>query len=60
MFILTKLPDVLQKRSTAPTLRVHAINYLKTKTGPFGYALSVVANLRTQTRRVGTRAWAPS
>jgi len=42
--------NVLQKRPTTPTLKVHTINYLKCKTKSFDYTLSVLANLEAQTR----------
>lgn len=42
--------DVLQKRPTTPTLKIHTINYLKNATKSFDYTLSVLANLEKQTR----------
>lgn len=45
-----KKSDVLQKRPTTPTLKIHTINYLKTVTKSFEYTLSVLANLEAQTR----------
>jgi geranylgeranyl diphosphate synthase type 3 len=42
--------DVLQKRPTTPTLKIHAITYLKNHTKSFEYTLSVLANLEEQTR----------
>ncbi|KAJ6599419.1 terpenoid synthase [Mycena sp. CBHHK59/15] len=42
--------NVLQKRPTAPTLKTHAIAYLKTHTKPFEYTLSVLDSLERQTR----------
>ncbi|KIM38797.1 hypothetical protein M413DRAFT_419682 [Hebeloma cylindrosporum] len=42
--------NVLQKRPTTPTLKIHTINYLKNTTKSFDYTLSVLANLETQTR----------
>ncbi|KAJ6598559.1 hypothetical protein B0H10DRAFT_733586 [Mycena sp. CBHHK59/15] len=41
---------VLQKRPTAPTLKTHAIAYLKTHPKPFKYTLSVLDSLERQTR----------
>ncbi|KAF9483315.1 terpenoid synthase [Pholiota conissans] len=42
--------NVLQKRPTTPTLKIHTINYLKNETKSFEYTLSVLANLEKQTR----------
>jgi geranylgeranyl diphosphate synthase type 3 len=42
--------DVLQKRPTTPTLKIHTINYLKNQTKSFEYTLSVLTNLEAQTR----------
>ncbi|KJA17760.1 hypothetical protein HYPSUDRAFT_45918 [Hypholoma sublateritium FD-334 SS-4] len=42
--------NVLQKRPTTPTLKIHTINYLKHETKSFDYTLSVLANLEAQTR----------
>ena len=42
--------DVLQKRPTTPTLKIHTINYLKNETKSFDYTLSVLTNLEAQTR----------
>lgn len=42
--------DVLQKRPTTPTLKVHTINYLRKHTKSFEYTLSVLSNLEAQTR----------
>ena len=42
--------DVLQKRPTTPTLKIHTINYLKTRTKSFDYTLSVLKTLEAQTR----------
>jgi len=42
--------DVLQKRPTTPTLKHHAIAYLKTQTQSFDYTLQVLAKLEHQTR----------
>ncbi|PPQ88273.1 hypothetical protein CVT25_005436 [Psilocybe cyanescens] len=42
--------NVLQKRPTTPTLKIHTINYLKNVTKSFDYTLSVMANLEAQTR----------
>jgi geranylgeranyl diphosphate synthase type 3 len=41
---------VLQKRPTTPTLKNHAINYLRNHTQSFAYTLSVLANLEAKTR----------
>jgi len=43
--------NVLQKRPTTPTLKVHIIDYLKNETKSFEYTLSVLENLEAQTRR---------
>ena len=45
------IQDVLQKRPTTPTLKNHAVNYLRNQTKSFDYTLSVLANLEGQTRR---------
>ncbi|KAF8152907.1 isoprenoid synthase domain-containing protein [Crassisporium funariophilum] len=42
--------NVLQKRPTTPTLKIHVIDYLKNETKSFEYTLSVLANLEAQTR----------
>jgi len=42
--------NVLQKRPTTPTLKIHTINYLKNNTKSFEYTLSVLTNLEAQTR----------
>jgi len=47
--------NVLQKRPTTPTLKIHTINYLKNNTKSFDYTLLVLANLETQTRAEITR-----
>lgn len=43
--------NVLQKRPTTPTLKIHTIDYLKNETKSFEYTLSVLTNLEAQTRR---------
>jgi len=43
--------NVLQKRPSSPTLKIHTINYLKNQTKSFEYTLSVLDNLEAQTRR---------
>ncbi|KAK7045461.1 hypothetical protein VNI00_007714 [Paramarasmius palmivorus] len=47
--------NVLQKRPSTPTLKLHAINYLKDKTHSFQYTLGVLASLETQVRMEITR-----
>ncbi|KAJ3505259.1 hypothetical protein NLJ89_g7512 [Agrocybe chaxingu] len=42
--------NVLQKRPTTPTLKIHTINYLRNETKSFDYTLSVLTNLEGQTR----------
>ena len=42
--------DVLQKRPTTPTLKVHTISYLKDHTKSFEYTLSVLKVLEAKTR----------
>lgn len=42
--------DVLQKRPTTPTLKVHTISYLRDQTKSFEYTLSVLEKLEIQTR----------
>lgn len=42
--------DVLQKRPTTPTLKVHTISYLRDQTKSFEYTLSVLEKLEMQTR----------
>lgn len=42
--------DVLQKRPTTPTLKVHTIRYLEEHTKSFDYTLSVLDKLEAQTR----------
>jgi len=42
--------NVLQKRPTTPTLKIHTINYLKNETKSFAYTQSVLTNLEAQTR----------
>jgi len=42
--------NVLQKRPTTPTLKVHTISYLKNHTKSFEYTLDVMRNLEKQTR----------
>lgn len=48
--VRSNILDVLQKRPTTPTLKVHTINYLKNHTKSFEYTLSVLVNLEAQTR----------
>ncbi|KAF8229567.1 terpenoid synthase [Tricholoma matsutake] len=43
--------NVLQKRPSSPTLKVHTINYLKNQTKSFDYTLSVLDSLEAQTRQ---------
>ncbi|KAF9449268.1 terpenoid synthase [Macrolepiota fuliginosa MF-IS2] len=43
--------NVLQKRPTTPTLKIHTISYLRDQTKSFEYTLSVLENLEAQTRR---------
>lgn len=45
----TPIIDVLQKRPTTPTLKIHTINYLQKNTKSFEYTLSVLATLEAQT-----------
>ncbi|KAK7464982.1 hypothetical protein VKT23_006190 [Stygiomarasmius scandens] len=42
--------NVLQKRPSTPTLKLHVINYLKDETQSFQYTLGVLACLETQIR----------
>ncbi len=42
--------DVLQKRPSTPTLKIHAIEYLRTHTRSFDYTLSVLATMEGQVR----------
>lgn len=42
--------SVLQKRPTTPTLKHHAIDYLRTKTKSFDYTLVVMQSLEQQAR----------
>jgi len=42
--------NVLQKRPTTPTLKIHAIDYLKNETKSFEYTHSVLRKLEAQTR----------
>ncbi|KAG2129859.1 isoprenoid synthase domain-containing protein [Suillus bovinus] len=42
--------SVLRKRPTTPTLKHHAIDYLRTKTKSFDYTLVVMQNLEQQAR----------
>lgn len=44
------LSDVLQKRPTTPTLKIHTISYLRNQTKSFEYTLSVLESLEIQTR----------
>jgi geranylgeranyl diphosphate synthase, type III len=43
--------DVLHQRPSTPTLKIHAIDYLKNHTKSFEYTLSVLDTLETQMRR---------
>ncbi|KAJ3565322.1 hypothetical protein NP233_g7698 [Leucocoprinus birnbaumii] len=43
--------NVLQKRPTTPTLKVHTINYLRDSTKSFEYTMSVLDKLELQTRQ---------
>jgi geranylgeranyl diphosphate synthase type 3 len=45
------LSDVLQKRPKTPTLKHHAIEYLKNTTKSFDYTLAVLNKLEQQARR---------
>jgi len=45
-----QIMNVLQKRPTTPTLKVHTISYLRDQTKSFEYTLSVLQSLETQTR----------
>ncbi|KAF5325558.1 hypothetical protein D9619_009682 [Psilocybe cf. subviscida] len=42
--------NVLQKRPTTPTLKIHTISYLRDKTKSFEYTMLVLKNLEGQTR----------
>ena len=42
--------DVLQKRPTTPTLKIHAISYLKDYTKSFEYGVSVLRVVEAKTR----------
>ncbi|OBZ65076.1 Geranylgeranyl pyrophosphate synthase [Grifola frondosa] len=42
--------NILQKRPTTPTLKVHAISYLKNQTKSFDYTISVMRDLEKQIR----------
>ena len=42
--------DVLQKRPSTPTLKIHAIEYLKTHTQSFEYTQRVLETLEGQVR----------
>ncbi|TFK45124.1 isoprenoid synthase domain-containing protein [Crucibulum laeve] len=42
--------NVLQKRPTTPTLKIHTIAYLKNHTKSFDYTMAVLDNLEAQTR----------
>lgn len=53
--MLCKNLDVLQKRPTTPTLKIHTIDYLKNETKSFAYTKSVLTNLEAQTRNEITR-----
>ncbi|PPQ68609.1 hypothetical protein CVT24_005427 [Panaeolus cyanescens] len=45
-----QIMNVLQKRPTTPTLKVHTIRYLQEQTKSFDYTLSVLDKLEAQTR----------
>jgi len=45
-----QIMNVLQKRPTTPTLKIHTIEYLRNETKSFEYTLSVLVNLEAQTR----------
>ncbi|KAF8641432.1 hypothetical protein AX16_009945 [Volvariella volvacea WC 439] len=42
--------NVLQKRPSTPTLKIHTIDYLRNHTKSFDYTLKVLADLESQTR----------
>jgi geranylgeranyl diphosphate synthase type 3 len=42
--------DVLQKRPSTPTLKIHTISYLKDRTRSFEYTLDVMRTLEIQTK----------
>ncbi|KAF9002949.1 farnesyltranstransferase [Cyathus striatus] len=46
----TVLTNVLQKRPTTPTLKLHAINHLRTKTRSFEYTEGILSTLETRIR----------
>ena len=45
-----QLLNVLQKRPSTPTLKLHAISYLKNRTKSFEYTVDVLDRLEEQTR----------
>jgi len=45
-----QLLNILDKRPATPTLKKHAINYLRDKTGSFNYTLQVLRIIEQQTR----------
>ncbi|KAL0572018.1 hypothetical protein V5O48_009939 [Marasmius crinis-equi] len=47
--------NVLQKRPTTPTLKLHTVNYLKEHTKSFQYTLAVLATMETKIRMEITR-----
>ncbi|PPR01423.1 hypothetical protein CVT24_001897 [Panaeolus cyanescens] len=54
--ILSRLSvDVLQKRPETPTLKIHAVNYLKEHTKSFQYTLAVLSTMETKIRMEITR-----
>ncbi|TFY57716.1 hypothetical protein EVG20_g8429 [Dentipellis fragilis] len=44
------LTNVLQKRPTTPTLKLHAINHLRNRTGSFAYTEGILDTLETRIR----------
>ncbi|VDB98238.1 unnamed protein product [Peniophora sp. CBMAI 1063] len=49
------VPDILQKRPSTPTLKIHAIKHLREKTKSFDYTLEVLRIIEEQTRAEITR-----
>ena len=45
---LARIPDVLQKRPSTPTLKRYTISYLRDQTKSFEYTLSVMTSLKKQ------------
>ncbi|KAG6860770.1 hypothetical protein C0995_007802 [Termitomyces sp. Mi166 len=43
--------NILQKRPTTPTLKIHTIDYMRTRTKSFEYTLMVLERLEDQTRK---------